>query len=83
MSTPSISGSHRREEALRLRARGATYAMIAARLDISTSQAHRDITTEIRRIPAEEAQHLRQLESLRLDAQALEAATAERGGGGG
>jgi hypothetical protein len=68
MSTPSISLARRREEAVRLRSVGATYATIAATLGVSISQAHRDVTTEVRRIPAEEAQHLRQIESMRLDA---------------
>jgi hypothetical protein len=62
-----IALAERRAKTLDLRRQGRRFEEIAARLGISDSTAHRDVSVAMAQITAEPAMHLLQLELLRLD----------------
>ncbi|WP_306358678.1 MULTISPECIES: hypothetical protein [unclassified Nocardia] len=66
-SPPAITRAQRQEKALKLRLAGASYRAIAEKLEISSSQAHRDVTEALAELKREPAQAVLDLELHRLD----------------
>jgi len=66
-SRAAIIRVHRQGQALKLRLAGATYAVIAEKLDIGRTQAYRDVTEALAEIKREPAQAVLDMELHRLD----------------
>lgn len=66
-SQRSLAAAERRAEVCRLRREGWRIREIAEHVGVSTTQTHKDLMRELRDIPAEERDALRQLETDRLD----------------
>jgi DNA-binding CsgD family transcriptional regulator len=82
-SADRVRARDREAQALELRKAGATYAMIAERLEMSESGARKAVTRVLQRLigtATESAEEVRRLELERLDAMLLAIAPQVRGG---
>lgn len=64
----AFARAERRDRAVQLRREGKSIRQIAAMLEVAPSTAWADIKAALEAIPAENAQHLQQVEAERLDA---------------